>query len=152
MTPTAFAVGDWVVVVPAIRPSPCNLVLDRVANVDIAGRVLTLNSGGALPKGDRVFNLGQTYRAIGYAVRNGNLTQCDFSNAGTDCSVAGNWSSIANNIVSLRAQYGRDTSAGMDGIIDSFDQVTPDPALTVNTMCNWARISMYCSLEIRSFA
>ena len=47
---------------------------------------------------------------LAYAVRNGNLTLCDYMV--NDCSIAANtgntaiWVPIANNIVSLKAQYG----------------------------------------------
>jgi len=139
-TPSAFVASDWVVAAPPTRATPCNLTLDRVASV-VAGSV-SLASGAVLNVGDTLFNMGQTYRAVGYAVRGGNLTTCDYTNAGVDCSAAGSWSSIANNIVSLRAQYGRDTSApGMDGIVDAYDQSTPDPLVTPNTLCGWSRIS-----------
>ncbi|MDZ4076640.1 MAG: PilW family protein [Hylemonella sp.] len=139
-TPSAFVVNDWVVVGPSARPTPCTLTLDRVTNV--VGATVTLASGIALGTGDTIFNLGQSYRAIGYAVRNGNLTTCDYTNAAVNCAVAGSWASIASNIVSLRAQYGRDTAvAAMDGFVDSYDQATPNPAVTPNTLCGWSRIS-----------
>ncbi|MBK8577812.1 MAG: PilW family protein [Candidatus Accumulibacter sp.] len=50
---------------------------------------------------------------------------------------------IANNIVSLRAQYGRDTTATTDGI-DTWDQTTPQqptPADQEKFACLWARAS-----------
>jgi type IV pilus assembly protein PilW len=56
---------------------------------------------------------------------------------------------VASNIVSLRAQYGRDTSgisgatSSMRGIVDSFDQVTPGSASdtsAIATQCRWARV------------
>jgi type IV pilus assembly protein PilW len=139
-TPSAFTVNDWVVVGPAVRPAPCVLTLDRVTNV--AGGAVTLASGTAAAVGATLFNLGQTYRAVGYAIRNGNLTTCDYTVAAVDCSVPGSWNSIADNIVSLRVQYGRDNSApAMDGVVDQFDQATPDPNVTPNTLCNWSRVS-----------
>ena len=139
-TPSAFVINDWVVVGPVTRPAPCTLTLDRVANV--AGAAVTLTSGTALNVGATVFNLGQTYRAVGYAVRNGSLTTCDYTNAGVNCATAASWTAISSNIVSLRAQYGRDTTmAAMDGIVDVYDQATPDPVATPNTLCGWSRIS-----------
>ncbi|MFN4359983.1 MAG: PilW family protein [Hylemonella sp.] len=139
-TPTAFVANDWVVVAPTVRPAPCNLTLDRVANV--AAGAVTLSSGTAMNVGDTLFNLGQSYRAVGYAVRNRNLTSCDYTNAGVDCSIAGSWNAIASNIFSLRAQYGRDTTAPtMDTFVDVYDQATPNPAVTPNTLCGWSRIS-----------
>lgn len=139
-TPTAFAVNDWVVYAPAVRPAPCNLAVDRVSNV--AAGVVTLASGSAMAAGGTLFNLGQSYRVQGYAIRNRNLTTCDYTNAGVDCSTAANWNAIANNIPSMRAQYGRDTTApAMDAIVDIYDQSTPNAALTPNTLCAWSRIS-----------
>lgn len=139
-TPSAFTINDWVIFAPATRAAPCNLTLDRVSNV--AGAVVTLASGAAMGAGGTLFNLGQSYRAVGYAVRNRNLTTCDYTNAGVDCTTAIAWNAISNNIVSLRAQYGRDTSApAMDAVVDLFDQATPDAAVTPNTLCGWARIS-----------
>jgi type IV pilus assembly protein PilW len=145
LTPSVFTINDWVIDAPSTaRPTPCNLNLNRVANV-VSPVVNIFNIFGttALTKGDTLFNLGQTYRAIGYAVRGGNLTMCDFGDPAKDCTVAGNWDAIANNIVSLRAQYGRDTAAAgvMDGIVDVYDQTTPSVAVTPNTACSWSRIS-----------
>lgn len=138
-TPSAFVINDWVVVGPATRPAPCTLTLDRVSNV--AGATVALLSGAVANAGDTIFNLGQSYRAIGYAVRNGNLTTCDYTNTAVNCATAASWTSISNNIVSLRAQYGRDTAAAaMDGIVDVYDQATPNPLVTPNTLCGWSRI------------
>lgn len=139
-TPTAFAVNDWVVYAPAVRPAPCNLTVDRVTN--IAANAVTLASGAAMAAGGTLFNLGQSYRVQGYAVRNRNLTTCDYTNPGVDCSAAASWNAIANNIPSMRAQYGRDATApAMDAIVDIYDQSTPDVAVTPNTLCPWSRIS-----------
>jgi type IV pilus assembly protein PilW len=144
-TPWMFGVGDIVVVAPGTRPSPCNVGLDQVATVATSPSNLTLTSGTALPLTSPVtstlFNLGRSIRAVGYAVRNGNLTTCDFSISATNCTGSANWTSIADNIVSLRAQYGRDAAAtgAMDGIIDLYDQTTPSAAATL--ACDWAKIS-----------
>lgn len=128
-TPSAFAVNDWVVAGPASPPSPCTLTLQRVAAVDATNRTVTLASGAALTSGDALFNLGQSIRAVGYAIRNGNLAMCDFTDTGRDCTQAGAWVAIANNMVSMRAQYGRDTTApNMDAIIDTYDQTAPTTA------------------------
>jgi type IV pilus assembly protein PilW len=136
-TPSMFATNDWVMNAPATRPSPCDLTLAKVDTV--VGSIVTLLPSAVLPLNSTLFNIGQSFRAVGYAVRGGNLTMCDFADTTKDCTVATNWSSIANNIVSLRAQYGRDTAAGaMDGIVDIYDQTTPSGG---NTACAWARIS-----------
>jgi len=128
-TPSAFAVNDWVVAGPASPPSPCSLTLERVANVDATNRNVTLVSGAALTSGDVLFNLGQGIRAVGYAIRGGNLSMCDFTDTGRDCTQASAWVPIANNMVSLRAQYGRDTTApNMDAVVDTYDQTAPTTA------------------------
>ncbi len=134
-TPSAFAEKDWVVVGPATMPSPCNLALERVAAVDPTNRTVALVSGASLTAGSVLFNLGQGYRAVGYAIRGGNLTMCDFTDAGRDCTQASDWVSIANNMMSLRAQYGRDSTApNMDARVDIFDQTAP------TTTCQLLRI------------
>lgn len=85
-----------------------------------------------------LYNLGAMPKTVVYAVRGGNLTACDFyaqdctdAAKTTDASV---WVPIVNGIVSLQAQYGRDTSAPMDQVADVYDQTTP------TTACGWARI------------
>jgi type IV pilus assembly protein PilW len=128
-TPSAFSVNDWVVVGPASPPSPCVLSLQRVAGVDATNRTVTLTSGAALTSGDALFNLGQSIRAVGYAIRSGNLAMCDFTDTARDCTQASAWVPIANNMVSLRAQYARDTTApNMDAIADTYDQTAPTTA------------------------
>jgi type IV pilus assembly protein PilW len=73
---------------------------------------------------------------VAYAVRNGTLTSCDYLAADCSNASAANWTAVGGNIVSLRAQYGRDTTAGTaDGIIDLWDQTTP------TTSCDWVRAS-----------
>jgi type IV pilus assembly protein PilW len=69
---------------------------------------------------------------------------CDFADAARDCTQASAWASIANNMVALRAQYGRDTlnattglavpPSPMDAIVDTYDQATPTSA------CAWVRV------------
>jgi type IV pilus assembly protein PilW len=136
-TPAAFAANDWVIEAPPTHGATCNLALDQVASV--AGSV-TLKSAAAMSSGNTLFNLGQTLKVMAYAIRSGNLTMCDYS--ANDCGNAANnntaaiWVPIANNIVSLRAQYGRDTTTpSMDGIVDVYDQTTP------TTACGSARAS-----------
>ncbi len=146
--PGSFAVGDKVIVEAAIRPSPCSLTVEPVTSV--AGTNVTVGTGVAGMSGGALFNLGQSLKVLAYAVKNGNLTVCDY--IANDCSAAGNvgnaavWVPIASNIVSLRAEYGRDTTApNMDGTVDVFDQTTPTSA------CLWSRTSaVRLSLVARS--
>ncbi|RYF08006.1 MAG: hypothetical protein EOO31_04265 [Comamonadaceae bacterium] len=150
-TPTTFAVGDRVVAAPTTRDSStaCALSLGRVTSV--AGYTLTVSGGTAsLPVGSAVYNLGSAPAVRAYAVRNGNLTVCDYiahhcgNTAYTSPLNSDVWVPIATNIPSLRAQYGRDTSSvAMDGVVDAYDQITP--ASTADTSglpvyCSWLRV------------
>lgn len=136
-TPTSFSANDYIVAKPQVRPNPCNLALDRVANV--ASPNVTAASGVAGMTSGSLFNLGQTPRVMAYAIRSGNLTVCDYMTGDCgDAAQTGNsaiWVPIADNIVSLRADYGHDSSGTMDAIVDTYDQTTPA------TACNWARTS-----------
>ena len=170
-TPTSFTVNDWVIAIARNRPAQpasCGTILDRVtcvgalcaaaipsaANVVVAtGAVVNTFLGGA--PSSTLYNLGQAPRMLAYAIRGGNLTLCDYM--ASDCGAAGNtgnstiWVPIGSNIVSMRAQYGRDTTnlvaPAMDGIVDIYDQTSPDLQTTNNvapsptTACGWARIS-----------
>lgn len=142
-TPSSFVADDRVIAAPQVRPAPCTLTLNTVA----AGASVTVTTSVPMSIADTLFNLGQAPKAVAYAIRSGNLTACDYMV--NDCGNPANngsgaiWVPIANNIVSLRAQYGRDTAlvGTMDGIVDVYDQATPDPTVTPNTACGWARIS-----------
>ncbi len=153
-TNAAFAVNDWVVVAPFIRtcattaaPLTPSLTLTQVASIAAPSITVTAGTGEVLPAVvmplyPTVFNFGQRMpRVMAYAIRSGNLTVCDYSisNCGATGSVgdAAVWVPIGSNIVSLRAQYGRDTAAAgaMDGAVDVYDQTTP------TTACGWVRIS-----------
>lgn len=134
-SPGAFAVGDRVIGQFQPRPAPCNLSMEPVTA--IAGTTVSVATGVA-NTGGILYNLGQAPRVVVYAVRGGNLTLCDY--LANDCSAAasvanpGVWVPIASNIVSLRAQYGRDTAAPMKATVDTYDQAAPA------TTCDWARI------------
>jgi len=135
-TPTSFAVADRVIATPQARQSPCNpLVLDSVAS--IASPNVTIATGVDNMTNGKLYDLGQAPKVQAYAIRNGNLTVCDYML--NDCSLAANntdtaiWVPIANNIVSMRAQYGHDTTPVMDGIVDTYDQTPPI------TACDWIK-------------
>jgi len=173
-TPTSFIVNDWVIAIARTRPAQptsCGTILDRVACVGIAcaaavpsasnvvvatGAAVNTLLGGT--PSSTLYNLGQAPKILAYAIRGGNLTLCDYM--ANDCGAAGNtgnatiWVPISSNIVSLRAQYGRDTTilaapatVTMDGIVDIYDQTMPtlqtaaNVAPTPTTGCGWARIS-----------
>ena len=147
--PSSFTVGDRVIAVPIVPPAvagcSADLIVDRITAV--AATTVTVATGA---DGTSLFNLGggpnglatagaqNGPTVLAYAIRNGNLTACDFMV--NDCSIATNtgdstiWEPLASNIVSLRVEYGRDTSATMDGFVDTYDQTTPA------TACDWARV------------
>ena len=127
-------VGDQVVAHPQIRPSPCNLSMEAVTAV--AASNVTVATGLAAMSNGALFNLGPAPRIVAYAVRGGALTMCDYmvNNCG-GAFTASQWVSIASNVVSLRAQYGHDTTAPtMDSTVDAFNQTTP------TTECGWVRM------------
>lgn len=142
--------NPWVIATPLTRPAPCNLTLDQVT-LPQAGSVVTVATGpGVLSMvNGTLFNLGARPRIAVYAIRNGNLTVCDYTV--NDCSAVGQtgnpavWSPIAENIVGMQAQYGRDTLPAspvpMDGIVDVYDQSTPNPA-SATLACDWVRVSV----------
>jgi type IV pilus assembly protein PilW len=143
-TPQSFVIGEQVIAMPPIspRPNPCNLTLEAVVNVTSPSPPnVTVTTGVAGMTDGTLFNLGTQPQVHVYAVRSGALTVCDY--LANDCSVAGNvgnaavWVPIGDNIVSLRAEYGRDTTAPMDALVDTYDQTSP-----VGTdACGWTRIS-----------
>ncbi len=126
-------VGDRVLAHPTPRPLPCNLSMESVTAVALSN--VTVATGVAGMTGGALFNIGQAPRFVAYAIRNGRLTMCDYmvNNCGGAFN-ATHWVPLASNVVSLRAQYGRDTTAGtMDGTVDAFDQTTP------TNVCGWVR-------------
>jgi type IV pilus assembly protein PilW len=142
-TPSSFTSGDMVIATPQIRQAPCNLSATSVVGANDAATYannanVVVTTGTGLPgmTNGMLFNLGTAPQVLAYAVRNGNLTLCDYmvNNCGNAANTGNTaiWVPIANNIVSLKAQYGRDTMNGltptntaMDGVVDWYDQVTP---------------------------
>jgi type IV pilus assembly protein PilW len=158
-TPSMFNQNDYVIAQYAGRQHPCGLTLTKVtsatgsdpltitAGTAVANITTTNSAAGFLPA---LYDLGATPTVRAYSVNNGSLTACDYMAydcahyAGTDTA---HWVPIAANIVSLKAQYGRDTNTGsMNGIVDTYDMTTPpaDTNAVVNSpviSCQWARIS-----------
>jgi len=137
-SPNEFNINDRVIAETLVRPTPCNLVLDQVTaatppNVTVATGLAGMTNG-------TLYDLGQTQKILAYAIRSSNLTLCDYT--ANDCGSAANngnaaiWVPIASNIVSMKAQYGRDTNANpMDGIVDIYDKTTPA------TACDWVKVA-----------
>ncbi len=133
---------DRVIATPAGSPptAACTLPtlsLQRVNGAPAGSAVTTYEA--TVVGTTALFNLGAAPRFLAYAVRNGNLVVCDFmvancsSNSALDLANPAIWRLVAENIVSLRAQYGRDTSGPMDGTVDAYNRTTP------TTACLWAR-------------
>ena len=153
-TPTSFTFhatditkADKVIATPSARPVTCNLILDWVSIVAAANVTVATGMGGLVS--GTLFNLGLSPKVLAYAVRSGNLTVCDYMV--NDCSVAGStgnvaiWVPIANNVVRMRAQYGRDTSATPDGFVDTFNQTA------LATACDISKVSaIRLALVVRS--
>jgi len=134
-----FTAGDVVIAESSTRPSPCNLTATFMTSVSTTDpyTVTPATTVAGMTSGT-LYTLGSAVTVRAYAIRNGNLTMCDYMQ--NNCGLAANnssstvWVPIANNIVSMRAQYGRDTNAGvMNGIVDTYDQTTP------TTACGWVR-------------
>lgn len=147
--PTSFVGGDWVIVIPQNRPSPCALTMEKIGSVTPAAPAapidLNMPVGVASSVNGTLYNMGQSPKILAYAVRGGNLALCDFS--ASDCGDASKkndasvWMPIASNIVSMRAQYGKDVSATMDAIVDEFDNAVDVPPAVSSVQCGWARVS-----------
>ncbi|MDR0578807.1 MAG: PilW family protein [Candidatus Accumulibacter sp.] len=111
-----FRVGEWVFAAPPdlALVSACDLKMGRVTGLDPSPpaipTTLKLDSNIGASDDWHLFDLGVAPRIVGYAVRGGNLTTCDYMLA--NCSDADQWTIVANGIVSLRAQYGHDTAGG----------------------------------------
>lgn len=129
--PAAFAIDDLVLGVADACPAALQFGRVTVLGANTI-RTVAVNAGGSAttPSSTALFNLGRTPRVVAYAIRNGALTSCDFM--AVDCRVvnAANWTPLANGIVSLRAQYGRDEVAPITGEVDTWDQTTPATACT----------------------
>lgn len=155
--PSAFAANDRVIAAPDSCAGA--LLLDTILNDPPEGAttvaVATGVVGTALDNKSALYNLGGATAAtrprfLAYAVRGGNLTVCDY--LVNDCGLAANasnssiWVPIATNIVSLRAQYGRDTASPVR-TQDEIDAIKPRPVYVVDTYdqtmpidaCKWAR-------------
>lgn len=147
-TPSSYALNDIVIAQASARPAPCKLTLDKVLSIN--GSTLTVDPGVlGMPANSVIYNMGGAPVINAYAIRNGNLTVCDYT--AWDCSKASYtnpvdsnvWVPIASNVVALRAQYGHDLLAaaptgGLQKVVSQYDQITPDKN-GVRPDCGWAR-------------
>jgi type IV pilus assembly protein PilW len=110
---TDFREDELVIAAPVGSSGSCELALLRILDTDPSGYTIEVSTSPyGTPTEDRLlFNLGAEPKVVGYAVRGGNLTVCDYMLAEcTDADDAG-WIPVANGIISLRAQYRWDTGA-----------------------------------------
>ena len=130
---------DRVIATPAGSPptAACTLPtlsLQRV-NGAPAGSAVTTHEAAVVGT-TALFNLGATPRFLAYAVRNGNLVVCDYMAANCGDATAASlanpaiWRLVAENIASLRAQYGRDTTGTMDGTVERLRPDDTDDGLS----------------------
>jgi len=131
----SYEAGDRVIATQQNRPDPCALTLTSVLGAPTASTV-TVALGVADAANGVLYNLGRAPRFLAYAIRDRRLTVCDLTTQ--DCSniTAANWTGIADNVVSLRAEYALDTSTPRDGFVDSY----AGGAATPTTACGWARV------------
>lgn len=126
-SPSSFAVGDFVVA----SAGGCGTGLTLAQVTAVTALAVTVNT--SLATATVIHNMGRAPRIIAYRVRDGSLMSCDYMAADCSQGSAANWSALGGGIVSLRAQYGHDISAPMDGSIDAWNDTTPADS------CGWAR-------------
>lgn len=119
-----------------VQSSPCN-----PSPITLTAAAGTVAAAGTL------YDLGANPRIVAYAVRNSTLTACDY--VANNCSLAANltnpaiWVPVANNVVSLRAEYGQDTTATPTAYTAStWNQTTPSTTngSAFGVPCQWTRI------------
>lgn len=155
----AFRVNDRVIAAPQrmvpTAPTTCanlqalsltQVTASAILSMGMPARSrVTVSAGTAAAGMWRLYNQGPTPVIRAYAVRNGNLTACDY--LANDCGLAANtgdpniWVPIANGIVGFLAQYGRDSNTPVDGLVDTYDQTVAVPPAVPSTSCGWARIT-----------
>ena len=140
--PVEFGIDDLVLMVSASAPVSCTMA--QVTQVQPAAAKLQHNPGVSAPynppgaglfppykKDDLVLNLGNP-KVRTYSIANGNLRVIDTLLQATGVAPY----DIANGVVDLRAEYGKDNGvnngtvsnsvyAADDGIVDSYDNVAP---------------------------
>lgn len=135
--PQAYRVGDAVIAAPGTRATPCVLTLTSLAKAP-AGNAVEVTFGIAGVSNGSLFNLGRTPRFMAYAVRGGRLTACDLLVQNCTVNAPDNWTEVADNVVSLRAEYAIDTSATRDLVADGYGQSVP--TVGFGDICAWSRV------------
>lgn len=143
-TPTSFRMNDWVVAARENTASPrvttCALSLVRVTAAP--GSDVPVTSTNTSMAQGRLFNLGLSVSLMAYAIRDSQLVRCDFTTQDCTNDDAANWTPIASNIVSLRAQYGVDAATP---VVSSVPSPAPSYSASVyneatpTNECGWLR-------------
>lgn len=129
----SYRAGDRVIATTQTRATPCNLTLTRVVGAPTTSSV-TVEFGIAGASNGVLYNLGRAPRFIAYAVRNNRLTACDLATQNCASVAAGIWTEIADNVVSLRAEYAIDSTVPRDGFVDFYRSASPA------NVCDWSRV------------
>lgn len=144
LTPANFRVNNMVVAAPGLPTNGCEVTMAKVTAVTAPN--VTVPGSGATVDSAALFNFGMSPQVQAYAVRNGNLTVCNYMthNCSTACTAGdlncnSNWIQIATNIASLRAEYGHTTSTGTTW--DQTTPVEPSPANQEAFACSWTQTS-----------
>lgn len=139
--PDSFQPNDRIIITPPIptlplRPLPCALTLTGLTAAPASG-IVPVQTAVANASNGVIFNLGLSPRFIAYAVRNARLTSCDFMTQDCTRADAADWTEVADNIVSLRALYAKDTATPRSGQAGAYDQTTP----TMDQALSWCALS-----------
>ena len=134
--PALFRVNDYVVPGKASHTSNCARQMDIVSSIS-GNSIYTQTGNTTVGASDWVVNAGSSPVINAYAVRNNRLTVCNFMlvNCATAALNDSNWLPIADNVVALRAQYGKTTGTGLP--VSSWDQVTP---LSTDPLSSWKNV------------
>ena len=128
-----------------------NLLLDTVDDpshqtVSVSGKnyeFLRLKAGYAAGKnqtGGKLFDLGWHPLIIGYAVRGGNLTRCNYITQPACARDASKWETVMPHVVAMKFQYGVDQSNPADGVVDLPYTTTAPSGFSSMAACNWSRV------------
>lgn len=142
----AFALDDWVVSTPDALIMPtvvgaCGAV--TLTQVNVVPDAASVQTAAAATNVDGILhNLGSNPVLQAYSVRGGRLMVCNARTQDCGSTAAANWTALIDGVVSLRAEYGEDTTATPPKpaappmpmrTVDVFNQTTP------NTGCGWLR-------------
>ena len=144
-----FSLNDVVIAQQTAPPTCANTLNMGYVNAAAAGFNIPTTLGTAITDGT-IYNFGQSTQIViqAYAIRKSVLTRCDlmaqdcFNSANTTSSTI--WIPIADNVVSLKAQYGVDnlypeTSATY--VAQTYSNSPPPVApVPLPAGCTWARL------------